>query len=41
MNGEITGKGKVFYENGNIYFEGEFLKSKRNGKGKNIMRKAI
>ena len=34
MNGKRNGKGKEYYENGNIEFEGEYLNGKRNGKGK-------
>ena len=28
------GKGKEYYDNGNIQFEGEYLNGERNGKGK-------
>jgi len=28
------GKGKKYYENGKLYFEGEYIKGERNGKGK-------
>ena len=31
---EENGKGKEYYENGNLIFEGEYLNGKRNGKGK-------
>ena len=34
LNGKRNGKGKEYYENGNIEFEGEYLDDKRNGKGK-------
>ena len=34
LNGKRHGKGKEFYENGQIKFEGEYLYGKRNGKGK-------
>ena len=34
MNGKRHGKGKEYYNNGNIKFEGEYLNGKRNGKGK-------
>ena len=33
-NGNINGKVKEYYLNGNIKFEGEYLNGKRNGKGK-------
>ena len=33
LNGKITGKGKEYYDNGKISFEGEYLNGKRNGKG--------
>jgi len=33
-NGERNGKGKEYYDNGNLIFEGEYLNGKRNGKGK-------
>ena len=29
-----NGKGKEYYENGKLLFEGEYLNNKRNGKGK-------
>jgi len=29
-----SGKVKEYYDNGNIYFEGEYLNGKRNGNGK-------
>ena len=31
---ERNGKGKEYYENGNLEFEGEYLDGERNGKGK-------
>ena len=35
MNGEKwNGKGKEYYYNGQLKFEGEYLNGKRNGKGK-------
>ena len=34
MNGERNGKGKTFYDNGILKFEGEYLNDKKNGKGK-------
>ena len=34
LNGKRNGKGKEYYENGEIDFEGEYLNGKRNGKGK-------
>ena len=35
LNGERNGKGKEYYYNGDLIFEGEYLKDKRwNGKGK-------
>ena len=35
MNGEIwNGKGKEYYSNGKLKFEGKYLNGKRNGKGK-------
>ena len=37
QNGLKKGKGKEYYNNGNLVFEGEYLKGKRwNGKGYNI-----
>ena len=32
--GKITGKGKEYFENGNVLFEGEYLNGKKIGKGK-------
>ena len=32
--GEKNGKGKEYYSNGKIFFEGEYLNGKRHGKGK-------
>ena len=29
-----TGKGKEYYYNGNLKFEGDYLNGKKNGKGK-------
>ena len=34
MNGEKNGKGKEFYFNGKLYFEGEYLNGERKGNGK-------
>ena len=34
LNGKRNGKGKEFYNNGNLIFEGEYSNGKRNGKGK-------
>ena len=34
INNDINGKGKEYYWNGNLKFEGEYLNGKRNGKGK-------
>ena len=34
LNGKKNGKGKEYYDNGNLQFEGEYLNGKRNGKGK-------
>ena len=34
MNGERNGKGKEYYNNGILQYEGEYLNDKRNGKGK-------
>ena len=34
MNGERNGKGKAYYYDGKLEFEGEYLKGERNGKGK-------
>ena len=34
MNGIKNGKGKIYYDDGKLRFEGEFLNNKRNGKGK-------
>ena len=34
LNGKINGKGKEYYFNGNIKFEGEYLNGKKHGKGK-------
>ena len=34
LNGKRHGKGKEFWDNGNISFEGEYLNGKSNGKGK-------
>ena len=34
LNGERNGKGKVYYDFGELIFEGEYLNGKRNGKGK-------
>ena len=35
MNGKRNGKGKEYYKNGELIFEGEYLNGKRwNGKGK-------
>ena len=33
LNGEKNGKGKEYYDNGQIKFEGEYLNGKKNGKG--------
>ena len=34
LNGKINGKGKKYFYNGKIYFEGEYLNDKKwNGKG--------
>ena len=33
----MDGKGKVYYYNGNLYYEGGFLNGKYHGKGKNIL----
>ena len=35
QDGEISGKGELFYENG-IRFKGEYLKNKKNGDGEYI-----
>ena len=34
LKGKRKGKGKEYYENGNLEFEGEYLDDERNGKGK-------
>ena len=34
MNGKRHGKGKEYYYNGGLEFEGEYLNGKRHGKGK-------
>ena len=34
LNGKLNGKGKSYYENGNIEFEGEYLNGIPTGKGK-------
>ena len=34
LNGKRNGKGKKYYDDGNLMFEGEYLNGKRNGKGK-------
>ena len=34
MNNNINGKGKEYYDNGKLEFEGEYLNGKRNGIGK-------
>ena len=34
MKGERNGKGKEYYDNGKLEFEGEYLNGERNGKGK-------
>ena len=34
MNGEKNGKGKEYYENGKLKFEGEYLNGEKHGKGK-------
>ena len=34
LNGKRNGKGKVYYDNDKLLFEGEYLSGKRNGKGK-------
>ena len=34
MNGKRNGKGKEYYFNGNLRFEGDYLNGKRNGKWK-------
>ena len=34
LNGKRNGKGKEYYDNGDLLFEGEYLNGKRNGKGK-------
>ena len=33
---EGNGKGKVYYDNDNLKFEGEYLSGQRNGKGKEV-----
>ena len=38
MNGERNGKGKEYYDNGVILFEGEFANGKWNGIGKEYYR---
>jgi len=34
LNGKRNGKGKEYYDNGNLKFDGEYLYGERNGKGK-------
>ena len=34
INGKRKGKGKEYYENGQLKFDGGYLNGKRNGKGK-------
>ena len=34
MNGQKSGHGKLYFDNGKIKFEGEFKNDKKNGKGK-------
>ena len=34
MKGKRNGKGKEYYYNGRLKFEGEYLNGKKNGKGK-------
>ena len=34
LNGERNGKGKEYFYNGELIFEGEYLNGRRNGKGK-------
>ena len=34
LNGVRNGKGKEYYDNGELIFEGGYLNGKRNGKGK-------
>jgi hypothetical protein len=36
LNGLPSGKGKLYYKNGNIKYEGDFVDDKREGKGKYI-----
>ena len=36
FNGLKHGKGKVYYKNGNIIYDGDFVKGKREGNGKYI-----
>ena len=38
MNGERTGKGKEYYEFGELKFEGEYLYGEKTGKGKKYFR---
>ena len=33
-NNNLNGKGKEYYEDGKLKFEGDYLNDKRNGKGK-------
>ena len=34
MNGKRSGKGKEYYYDGKLEYEGEYLNGERNGKGK-------
>ena len=36
MNGKRNGKGKEYYSDGELKYEGGYLNGKRNGKGKGI-----
>ena len=36
LNCKMTGKGKEYYKNGDIKYEGDFVDGKREGKGKYI-----
>ena len=36
INGERNGKGKEYYDNNKLKFEGEYLNGERNGKRKRI-----
>ena len=33
----MNGKGKEYYDNGKLKFEGEYLNGERNGKGKELI----